>query len=54
MAALKEQMKLKTYIDQEISMKIKSVIQEQVTKLFSEYITKRETQELQDEKKFED
>ena len=51
MAALKEQMKLKTYIDQEISMKIKSVIQEQVTKLFSEYITKREIQELQDEKK---
>jgi len=44
MASLKEQMKLKTYIDKEIGMKIKSVIQEQVTKLFSEYIGKRESQ----------
>jgi hypothetical protein len=42
MAALKEQLKLKTYIDKEISMKIKSTIQEQVTKLFSEYVSKKE------------
>ena len=52
--ALQEQLKLQTYVDEEIQLKIKSVIKEQVTNLFTQYIQKREKEEEQEEKKFED
>jgi hypothetical protein len=48
-----QQKKLKTFIDGEISSKIRSVVKEQVMKLFTDYVSKREQQDLSEEKEFE-
>lgn len=48
-----QQKKLKTFIDSEISSKIRSVVKEQVMKLFTDYVSKREQQDLAEEKEFE-
>lgn len=48
-----QQKKLKTFIDSEISTKIRSVVKEQVMKLFTDYVSKREQQDLAEEKDFE-
>ena len=48
-----QQKKLKTFIDSEISTKIRSVVKEQVMKLFTDYVSKREQQDLAEEKEFE-
>ena len=48
-----QQKKLKTFIDSEISTKIRSVVKEQVMKLFTDYGSKREQQDLAEEKDFE-
>ena len=42
MSNLENQKQLKSFIDKEISLKVKNIVKEQVVKLFSEFIQKQE------------
>ena len=53
MANLEQQKQLKSFIDNEISLKVKNIVKEQVVKLFSEFIQKQEEIDRQQEEQFE-
>ena len=51
--SLEQQKELKQFIDNEISQKVRSVVKQQVLKMFSEYVGKKEKGDLEHEQQIE-
>lgn len=53
LSSLEQQKNLKSFVDNEISSKVKGIVKEQVIKLFSDFIQKQEELDRKQEEEFE-